>query len=325
MNRRERVLAALRGDPVDRVPISFWGHDYVAENSADGLAQETVRQARCFDWDYLKPQSRAQCFAEMWGLTYAPSATAEQKYSVTRTPLKEGSDLAHLQPADARTGALAEQIDALRKVRALVGEDVPIIWTVFSPLMVAEYLLPGGAAQVLETARTDALALSSGLDSITETLIEYVRDCLRNGADGIFYATNLATRDQLTADECARFQRPFDLRVLAAAKDAPFNVMHVCGQGALLDQFLDYPVAALSFALGPANPSLAEVHRGSGKASMGGVPNKLGGVSASDVAARVRNAIAQMNGRWLLLAPDCSVEPGTRGDLLRAARATAAQ
>ena len=39
MNKRERVDAALRGQPVDRVPISFWGHDYLREWSAEGLSR----------------------------------------------------------------------------------------------------------------------------------------------------------------------------------------------------------------------------------------------------------------------------------------------
>jgi hypothetical protein len=33
MTRRERVLAALRGDAVDRVPLSFWLHNFVTERS----------------------------------------------------------------------------------------------------------------------------------------------------------------------------------------------------------------------------------------------------------------------------------------------------
>ena len=67
-------MDALQGNPVDRVPISFWGHNYVAENSADALAQETLRQARIFDWDYLKPQSRAQAFADRPPLRSVPAA-----------------------------------------------------------------------------------------------------------------------------------------------------------------------------------------------------------------------------------------------------------
>src|SRR2546427_10523760 len=100
MTKRERVLAALRGDPVDRVPLSFWLHNFATENSAAGLAAETLRLARAFDWDFLKPQSRAQCFAEMWGLTYQPSAERATPFTVTHPPLVGAADVAWLAPVD---------------------------------------------------------------------------------------------------------------------------------------------------------------------------------------------------------------------------------
>ena len=320
---RARVLAALQGEVVDRVPISFWGHHYVAENSAEGLAQETLRQARLFDWDYLKPQSRAQAFAEMWGLTYTPSSLPDQKYTTKHVPLTSASDLARLRPADPTTGALAEQIQALRQIRDGVGPDVPIVWTVFSPLMIARYLLPGDAAQVIEIARAEPDALAAGLDAITETLVGYVRACLDNGADGIFYATNMAAGGRLTLEDCARFQRPYDMRVLAVAVEAPFNVMHVCGQDALFDAFVDYPVGAFSWAAGSTNPSLREGHRRTGRASMGGISSVLKGLRPDDVAERVKAATHEMDGRWLVLAPDCSVDISTPEVLLQAARDSA--
>src|SRR4030095_15122026 len=51
VTKRQRVMAALRGQPVDRVPLSFWLHNFATENSAQGLADETLRLARTFDWD----------------------------------------------------------------------------------------------------------------------------------------------------------------------------------------------------------------------------------------------------------------------------------
>jgi FAD/FMN-containing dehydrogenase len=58
MTRRERVLAALAGKPVDRVPVSLWMHNFATENSAEGLTAESLRLASRFEWDFLKPQSR---------------------------------------------------------------------------------------------------------------------------------------------------------------------------------------------------------------------------------------------------------------------------
>src|SRR5712664_4369480 len=113
MTKRERVMAALRGAPVDRVPVSLWLHNFATENSADTLAAETLRLARRFDWDFLKPQSRAQCFAEMWGLRYAPSRERATPSTVTHTPLAGAAEVARLQPVDPRRGALGEQLAAL--------------------------------------------------------------------------------------------------------------------------------------------------------------------------------------------------------------------
>ena len=323
MTRRERVLAALRGDPVDRVPISFWLHNFATENSADGLAGETLRLARVFDWDFLKPQSRAQCFAEMWGLTYRASTERATPFTVTQTPLSGAADVARLRPVDPRRGALGEQLAALAAIRAGVGQDTPIIWTVFAPMMVMPYLLAGGRAQALDLARAEPKAMDSGLAAITDTLAEYARACLEAGADGLFYATNVARSDGLSAPECRRFQRPHDLRILSAVEDAPFNLLHVCGPAIHFDEFADYPVTAFSWALGGGNPSLADVHRRTGRAVVGGLPAKpdIASMSEQAIATRAQRAVAEMNGRALLLGPDCSINPDTPEALLHAAAA----
>lgn len=323
MTKRERVLAALRGDRVDRVPLSFWLHNFVTENSAAALAAETLRLARTFDWDFLKPQSRAQCFAEMWGLRYRPSTERATPFTVTHTPLAGAAEVARLQPVDPRRGALGEQLAALAAIRAAVGPDTPIIWTIFAPMMVMPSLLAGGREQALAIARAEPKAMDAGLAAIAETLAVYARACVGAGADGLFYATNIARGDGLTTGECRRFQRPHDLRVLGAVAQAPFNLLHVCGPAVHFDEFADYPVTAFSWALGAGNPSLAEVHRRTGRAVVGGLTAKpeIASMSETDIAARAKRAVDEMHGRALLLGPDCSINPDTPEALLHAAAA----
>jgi hypothetical protein len=53
---------------------------------------------------------------------------------------------------------------------------------------------------------------------------------------------------------------------------------------------------------------------------MGGIPRALESYTATSVAARVREAIDGTGGRWLLLAPDCSIDIATPDELLLAAR-----
>ena len=320
MTKRERVMAALGGKPVDRVPLAFWLHNFATENSAAGLATETLRLARTFDWDYLKPQSRAQCFAEMWGLRYQPSGAQAVQYTVLHAPVADAEGLRRLAPAHPRTGSLGEQLHALRAIREAVGPDTPIIWTIFSPLMILPALLRGGREQALALLRAEPAAVERACESMTETLAGYAAECLAAGADGLFYATNMATRELITAAECRRFQRPWDLRILAAVAAAPFNLLHVCGGGVHFDEFVDYPVTALSWATVPGNPTLAEAHRRTGRAVVGGLPAKPGiaSMTAEDLAERARAAIREMDGRFILLGPDCSINPDTPESLMQA-------
>jgi uroporphyrinogen decarboxylase len=323
MTRRERVRAALAGQPVDRVPVSLWMHNFATENSAEGLTAESLRLASRFEWDFLKPQSRAQCFAEMWGLRYTPSRERATPYTVTSVPLAGPSDLRRLAPADPRVGALGEQLRALRAIRKTVGADTPIIWTVFSPLMVLPFLLDGGRARAVELMRTEPEVVDRALRAMATTLAAYARAAVDEGADGLFYATNMATSRLGTAAECRRFQRPHDLRILGAVEGAPFNVLHVCGEDVLFDEFADYPVTALSWATVPGNPSLAEGHRRTGRAVVGGLPAKpaIGELAPAEEEARGRRAISEMRGRFLLLGPDCSINPDTPDAVMDAARA----
>ena len=320
MNARQRVTAALRGEAVDRVPLSFWLHNFVTENSAAGLAGETQRLHTAFDWDFLKPQSRAQCFAEMWGLTYTPSTERATMYKVTREPLTSASDVAGLRPADPTAGALGEQLEALKRIRAEVGSDVPIIWTVFSPMMVLPFLMKCGRAQALALLRSDAAAVERVLGAMAETLAEYAKASVASGADGIFYATNVATRALMSQGECRRFQRPFDLNVLKSVESAPFNLLHVCGDDIHFGEFSDYPVTSFSWATTSGNPSLKDGHALTGRAVVGGLPAKPSIATMNDSALvdRARSAIGEMNHRWHLLGPDCSINPDTPESLLHA-------
>lgn len=326
MTPRQRVMAAIRGEAVDRVPVSFWLHNHAQEHSAKALADETIRLHQTFGWDFLKPQSRALCFAEMWGqqLDYSGERTVAPK--IRRFALQNASEFGTLQPTSANTGSLGEQVDALRRIRAAAGPDVPIVATIFSPLMVTTYMTPGRRDEVLRLMRDDPAKLEQGLAAITETLTQYARDCIAAGIDGIFYATTLATQPLISKAECKQFQRPYDLAILKAVESASFNIMHVCGDNTRFDEFVDYPVSVFSWATTPGNPSLTEAHKLTGRAVLGGLPGKpqIAGMQPDALVARAQASIAETGGRGHLLGPDCSINPGTPDVLLQAVGETLA-
>lgn len=314
MSKRERVVAALSGAPVDRPPVSFWGHDFLREWTADGLAAAMLDSVRQYDYDYLKVNPRATYYAEAWGCTYTRPTDPNRHPEPQTWLLHEGADLDAVKPLDGTSGPFAEQLEALRLIGAGLADEVPFIQTVFSPLSVV-----GRLANDREAVRrwmTEAPnALHAALDAVTRTLASYAAACLDAGADGIFFATTeWATHDVLTVGEYNTFGRPYDIRVLQAVAGAPFNVLHVCRPHNMLDQLLDYPYAAVNWAVhAPGNASLAETLAKTNAAVMGGVDERhalLGG-SPDEVRAQVQDALQQTAARRLLLAPGCSIEPRT--------------
>ena len=83
------------------------------------------------------------------------------------------------------------------------------------------------------------------------------------------------------------------------------------------------PATAFSWATVASNPSLTEVHRRTGRAVVGGLPAKpeIGSLRPKEIEARGRRAIAEMGGRYLLLGPDCSINPDTPEEVMDAATA----
>lgn len=336
MSKPERVFAALRGDEVDRVPVSAWWHDFAREWSPEGLAQATLDAYRRYDWDFIKVNPRACYYAEDWGARYQQSDQPHQQPKLIEPGVTSPQDLRRVRPLDVTQGAYGEQLAALSIIAAELGRpaEAPFIQTVFSPLA-AMSRLTGSTKYVQKLMRETPEDLLAALDAIAETLRSYAAACLQQGASGIFFATvEWGGGDNISPQDYDRFARPFDLHVLAAVQDAPFNVLHVCRDNNHLARLLDYPVQVFHWASrSPGNPSLSDVLPRTDKALMGGVDHQhtIPNGSPRDVVAEARQALEQTGGRRpdglpvrgrpsgrFLLAPECSIDPQAPEENLRA-------
>jgi uroporphyrinogen decarboxylase len=321
-SKAERVRRALAGEPVDRAPISFWAHNFARENSAEALAAETVRQFRRHDWDFIKIQSRASCFAEGWGSRYRPSTERAVAPALLEWPIHSAADLGKIRPLDPSSGPLGEQLAALRMIRGEVGPDVPLLMTIFAPAMVLTFLAGESAERMLRLVRTHAGAVTAALAAIRDTYIAYATACMESGADGIFFAIKAATKDQLTREEYRRFGLPFDRPILDAAGRGWLNMLHLCGPDLYFDVVDDLPSPLLNWALDAGNPGLAEGRERARRAVIGGVSAKprLGLMSPAEVAEEVRSALEATGGTRTMIGPGCSINPDTPEANLDAAR-----
>ena len=169
-------------------------------------------------------------------------------------------------------------------------------------------------------------ALRQALEVITETFIAYAQATLEAGASGIFYATTgWASTDKLSEDRYRAFGVDYDLRVLDAVKQAPFNVLHNCGEHIMFDLLADYPVHAISWAATlPGNPDWprAGAHE-QGRDGWRQREATLVKGLAQQVDEEAHAALELTGGRRVLLAPGCSIPPATPKANLEAVAQTA--
>lgn len=321
MTPRERVWAALRGEPLDRPPVSFWGHFYHRESSARELVDATVEHQREFGWDWVKLNPRKHYHVEPWGVSYRYSGRAAEKPVLDSWPVHQPGDWAAVSRRPSEAGALGEQLEAVSLLRRELPADVPMIETVFTPLAVLGEMVeePG---ELRLHMRTHPNAVRGALEAVTATYEPFVKQLLAAGADGIYLATtDWASRNLLSADEYREWGRPFDLRILAAAAGAPFNVLHVCKRRNLLFELRDYPVSAFSWdATDPTNPTLADGLARLPGAVMGGISQEeaLKEAGAESAVAEVRRGLEQTGGRRWLVGPGCSIPPAVPAANLKA-------
>src|SRR3990172_4531698 len=123
MSKTERVLAAVRGGEVDRVPVSAWWHDFPREWSAEALAEATFEAYRRYDWDFVKVNPRACYYGEGWGAQYVESAEPYQQPKLIEPAVSSPEGLRRVQPLDEAPGASGEQPAALSLIAREIDGD----------------------------------------------------------------------------------------------------------------------------------------------------------------------------------------------------------
>ena len=311
LTKQERVQAALEGETVDRPPISTWRHFYDKETTVQGLVESMLGFQRQYDWDFMKVNPRAQYHVEDWGATFRYPADPNEGPTALDVPVGSPEQWDQIEPLKATTGVLGEHLKALSDIKNGLAGEVPFIMTVFNPISIVGRLVESEGTLV-EQMRSHPDKVHSALEVVTQTFSSYVSEILNAGADGIFFATtSWATTDLITGEEYAEFGRPYDLRVLDAAKDAWFNIFHVCRSHNMLRDLIDYPVHAFNWDTQDAtNHSLEQARTFTSRPLIGGISREtlLNGQPGS-VADEVREATAQTEGRGLMIASTCSISP----------------
>ena len=303
MNKIERVTSALKGDEVDRPPFSFWYHFGLQHMAGRKHAEAELDFYRAYDLDFLKVMS-------------------DYPY-----PLPDGleaieseEDWRRIEPIAPDNKCWSQQLSALSMINNEIGNEAMFIETIFSTWTTARRLARSGSLTAAWERYPETLL--AAMDAISTSLAGYAKQVRMRGAAGIFLSLGAATDEVMTAEEYETWGRPFDLKILDAVREAPFNVLHIHGKRIHFDSVMDYPVSALNWSHFATAPLLREGKMRSGKAVLGGIDEASAShVSAPEISEQVDNAIRDVGTRGLIVTPGCSVATDTRERSLRAIKA----
>ncbi len=320
MTGRERVLAAVAGEPLDFVPMALWRHFPADDQRAESLAAAHVAFQRRYAWDFLKVTPTSGYYGDDWGLRagYRPNPEGTRHY--TDRPIKKPADWTVLKRLDITTGVYGRELHALRLIRDALPDDL-ILSTVFCPLTIARTL--SGEQALVRYLHESPDELVRGLEIITDVTARFTAETLAAGADGIFLATQCASTNYLTVEEYAEFGRPYDLRVLDAAAGAAVRLLHVHGSAIMFDALTDYPVEIINWHDRRTSPTLAEARARFSGCLAGGLNEveTLAKGSLDHITSEVHDAIAQTAGIRHIVAAGCVTPIDIPEDRIRAARA----
>lgn len=316
MTKRQRLAATIAGAPVDRPAVALWRHWPGDDQRAEDLAAAHVAWQRAYDFDFVKMMPSSSYCLEDWGIHSAWQGGDEGTRAYLSAVIQRPDDWAGLPVLDPASGALAEARRSVELARQALGPETPLIMTIFSPLAQAKNL---AGERLLPHLRHHPQAVLAGLEIIAESTLRFVRALKPAGLDGLYYAAQLADAAHLSREEYQRFGQPFDLRILAAANDLWFNLLHIHGLHVYFDLFAGYPVQAVNWHDRESGPSLAEAAELFPGALSGGLNRwtMLTG-SPDDVRREASDALAQMGGRRLILSTGCVVMTTTPLSNLRA-------
>lgn len=301
MNKRERVMAAIKGEEVDRIPASFSLHFSEDERYGQKAADAHIKFFQETDTDIIKIMND----------NLVPGI-----YNIEKS-----QDWNQLKKLSVKDDFFLRQIDLVKRVLDKADNNAFSVGTlhgsVASVLHAIEdkYGYQKGREIISSHMREDSKALFDAFDHITDIMSEMAQKYIELGLDGVYYAA-LGETQYFTEEEHKSYIEPFDKKILKAIKEKNgYSVLHICKDNVDLDRYKSYEnlIDVLNWGVYEGGVSLEEGRRiFSNTTIMGGLENRSGVLvdgSNEDIAEKVKSIIEEFGGERFILGADCTLPP----------------
>ena len=312
-SKRELVLKAFRGEPVDRVPVGFWHHFTNEDEWLVGFGNQAIIEKNLAGHQAFLAEVEPDFIKLMSDGYFAyPNECLKKIQSI--------KELADIEPLGADHPWISEQVELVQKIRAGFTEDLVAIYNIFAPVTYFKWLVgkvAGGDDIIADFLAEDAVLTKRVLDVIAQDIAALTERIIKEaGADGIYLSVQSIQDARVSAEDYKAFIAPSELAVLEAANAAGgVNILHICGyEGARNDVhlFTDYPAQVINWAVGPEGISLAEGRKlFGGRTVLGGFENGKEGLlytgSQAVIQDETKRLIAEAGKVALIIGADCTI------------------
>ena len=312
-SKRELVLKAFRGEPVDRVPVGFWHHFTNEDEWLVGFGNQAIIEKNLAGHQAFLAEVEPDFIKLMSDGYFAyPNERLKKVQSI--------KDLADIEPLGADHPWISEQVELVQKIRAGFTEDLVAIYNIFAPVTYFKWLIgkvAGGDDIIADFLVEDAVLTKRVLDVIAQDIAALTERIIKEaGADGIYLSVQSIQDARVSAEDYKAFIAPSELAVLEAANAAGgVNILHICGyEGARNDVhlFTDYPAQVINWAVGPEGISLAEGRKlFGGRTVLGGFENGKNGLlytgNQAAIQDETKRLIAEAGKEALIIGADCTI------------------
>ncbi|HEY8477317.1 MAG TPA: uroporphyrinogen decarboxylase family protein [Chloroflexota bacterium] len=245
MSGRERILAAMRFEPTDVLPVQPLIAEFapvvvgmtVREycTSAEHFARAQIAAYRAVGHDMLFLASDQYYIPQGFGGVYnfPEDETPDQQ----EPPARELDEVFDLEVPNPYTdGRMPMILEVIHRVRRELGDEVAIrapgigVTSLAANLVgLQRFLLELGLVEMeMPEARPDVVTRC--FDLAAETLIRWGLACREAGADVQTHGDSLASPDMLSPRTYANWSQPYEKRVITAWKRHGIPaVLHICG------------------------------------------------------------------------------------------------
>lgn len=245
LSSRERVLRAIARQPTDVLPVAPFMLDlgavvagisigeFVTSGEAMARAQLTLHNE--LDQDVIFVGSDNYYIAEGFG---CHSEIPDDEIPHLKIPAVENiADVYTLKvPNPLTDGRMPVVLEAARRVRAAVGDNVAIRTPGTGPFALASYFIGtqnwlvevGLAHAGLPEANPDAIHYA--LNLAAEALIAFGKACFDAGSDILHCGDSLASCDMISPKQYEEYAFPYQKKVIQAWKAyGARTLLHICG------------------------------------------------------------------------------------------------